>query len=273
MIAEPSSSRCRLAAESTCPGSGLRLVDRRMEARARALQRLERERTGEIGRPRQPPCAHERERRHRRHELGAVDQRQPFLRAQADRLEPGGGEGLRAREQCPLEPGLAFADERQRQMSQRSEVAARADRAAGRHPRQDTAVEAFDQQLDCLDPRAREPLRERVRPQQHRRAHDLRRIRLAHTAGVAAQQPQLELVDLVGGDGLGDEATEARVDAVGVLGRLVDERPRRLHLTARLVGEADGRAVHGYLPDVLQPQVVPVQRVTQNHAASLDPGQ
>ena len=70
-----------------------------------------------------------------------------------------------------------------------------------------------------------------------------------------------------------DEATEARVDAVGVLGRLVDERPRRLHLTARLVGEADGRAVHGYLPDVLQPQVVPVQRVTQNHAASLDPGQ
>ena len=127
----------------------------------------------------------------------------------------------------------------------------------------------LDQQLDGLDPRAREPLRERVRPQQHRRADDLRRIRLADAARVAAQQAQLQLVDLVVGDRLRDEAAEAGVDAVGVLGGPLDERARRLHLTARLVGKADGRAVHGHLPDVLQPQVVPVQRVTQNHGSRL----
>ena len=214
-------------------------------------------------------CPHERDRGHCRHELGPVDQRQAFLRAQADRLEPGRRKRLAARSKRALEPGMPFSDQRQRQMSQRSEVAARTDRATRRDPRQDAAVEALDQQLDRLDPRAREPLRERVRPQQHRRAHDRRRVWLADTARVAAQQSQLELVDLVGGDGLGDEATEARVDAVRVLGRLVDERARGLHLTARLVGETDGRAVHCHLPDVLQPQVVPVQRVTGNHESIL----
>jgi hypothetical protein len=36
---------------------------------------------------------------------------------------------------------------------------------------------------------------------------------------MAAQQAELELVNAVVGDRLRDEATEARVDAVGVLGR------------------------------------------------------
>ena len=57
-----------------------------------------------------------------------------------------------------------------REMRERREVADRADRAAARDARQDAAVEALDEQLDELDPRARVAHRERVRAQQHRRA-------------------------------------------------------------------------------------------------------
>ena len=193
----------------------------------------------------------------------------PSLAPRRTGSSPARSERLGTREERAFEPRMALADEREREMGERCEVAAGAHRAASRDVRQDAAVEAFDQQLDRLDPRARVALRERVRPQQHRRADDAGRIGLADAARVAAQQAELELVDAVVGDRLGDEAAEARVDAVGVLGRLLDERTGRLHLTARLVGEADGRAVHGDLPDVLQPEVVPGQRVTRDHAASL----
>ena len=101
-----------------------------MEARARALQRLERERAGEVGDAREPPRPHERERGHRGHELRAVDQREALLRREPHRLEPGRGERLGAAQQRALEPRLALADERQRQVGERREVAARADRAA-----------------------------------------------------------------------------------------------------------------------------------------------
>ena len=97
-------------------------------------------------------------------------------------------------EELAVDPRLALADERQREVRERREVAARADRAAGRDVREDAAVEALDEQLDGLDARARAALRERVRAQQHRRAHDLARVRLADAARVAAQQAELELV-------------------------------------------------------------------------------
>src|SRR5205809_937681 len=82
-------------------------------------------------------------------------------------------------------PRLALADEWERQVRERSEIAAGADGAACRDVRHDAAVEALEQQLDRLDPCARVPLRQCVRAQEHRRAHDLRRIRLADAARVA----------------------------------------------------------------------------------------
>ena len=61
------------------------------------------------------------------------------------------------------------------------------------------------------------PLCQRVGAQQHRGAGHVGRIGLTDAAGVAAEQPQLELVHLVVRDGLGDEPPKAGVDAVGVL--------------------------------------------------------
>ena len=235
MIAEPSSRRRMFAADACWPGSGRaawiagwKLVRdpcsaSSESAHARSAVRARRRR------------AHEAERRHRGHELRAVDQREPFLRLQPNRLEADGCERLGAAEQLAVDPRLALPDERQREMRERREVAAGADRATRRDVRQHPAVEALDQELDGLDPSAGIPLRERVRAQQHRRADDLVRIRLTDAARVAAQQPKLELLDLLVRDRLRHEPAEPRVDAVRVLAvnGPLDELARGLHLRAR----------------------------------------
>ena len=123
---------------------------------------------------------------------------------------PGRRERVRARQQLAVEPRLALADQRQREVRERREVAARADRAAARDARQHAAVEALEQQLDGLDARARVALRERVRAQEHRRANDLVRVGLADAAGVAAQEPQLELLGQLLGNRLARRTGRSR---------------------------------------------------------------
>ena len=123
------------------------------------------------------------------------------------------------------------------------------------------AVEALEQQLDELRPRAGAPLRERVRAQQHRRADDLVRVRVADAARVAAQQPELELLGQLLRDRLRDEAAEAGVDAVGVLARGRARRGRRRARaatirSARRVGERRRRALDRDRPDVVDGQVL-----------------
>ena len=95
----------------------------------------------------------------------------------------------------PSTAGLALADERQREVRERREVAARADRPARRDARHNAAVQALEQQLDGLDAGARGALRERVRAQQHGRADDLvrvrrRRRRTRASAGAGAGAPR-----------------------------------------------------------------------------------
>src|SRR5262249_12291103 len=86
----------------------------------------------------------------------------------------------------------------------------------------------------------------------------------ADAAGVGAKQPQLKLLGQLLGDRARDKATEARVDAVGVLARAVrgalHELARGLHLSACRVRKAGPLAVDGHRPDVADRQVVPRQR-------------
>ena len=63
------------------PAEGTQRVDLRQEARARAVERLDGHRTGDVGRDLEPARTHEAERAHGCHELRAVDERQPLLRA------------------------------------------------------------------------------------------------------------------------------------------------------------------------------------------------
>ena len=199
------------------PSQRPELVDLRQERRARPLQRLDRDRAGDVRGPRQPSRPHEPEREHRGHELGAVDEREPLLRLQLHGLETDPRERVRARQPLAVDPRLPFADERQREMRERREVARGADRATARHDRQHASVEEREEQLDGLDPGPRVSLRQRVRAQEHRRADDLGGIRVADTAGVRAKEPQLQLGGLLFRDRDGHEAAEAGVDAVRVL--------------------------------------------------------
>ena len=206
------------------------------------------------------------ERAERGHELRAVDEREALLRLQAHRLEPDRRERLAARAAGAVDRRLALADQRQREVRERREIAARADRAAARHARQDAAVEALDQQLDGLDARARVALRERVRAQQHRGAHDLVRVRLADAAGVAAEEAQLELLGQLLRDRARDEAAEAGVDAVRVLlapvRRLLDELARRAPSARAPRRQArPARPVDGDRPDVGESEIVAGQRL------------
>ncbi len=174
-----------------------------------------------------------------------------------------------------LDPRLALADERQREMRQRRKVAGGADRATARHDRQDASVEEREEQLDGLDASARVPLRERVRAEEHRRADDLGRIRVADAARVGAEQPQLQLGGLLLRDRDGHEAAEAGVDAVGVLAAPVrgalDELAGSAHPLPGLVGQLGAGSVDGHSPDVVNGQVVAreADRRPLRHDASL----
>ena len=181
----------------------------------------------------------------------------PSFATQSHGLEPDAGQRLRALEQLAVDPRTALADERQREVRERCEVAGGADGAARRHERQHAAVQALEQQLHRLDPRPRVALRERVRAQEHRRAHDCVGVRLADAARVRAEQPQLQLLRQLLGDLLRDETAEARVHAVGVLVGAVcdplDDLPRRPHVVSCALGERRGRApFDGDRPDVLE---------------------
>ena len=239
-------------------------LDLRHEADARALQRLDGERARDVRGLGDPAGADEPERADGAHELGPVDEREPLLRLQADRLEAGARERVRPWEELALEACRPLAHERKREMGERREIPRGADRAAARHDGQHSLVQAVEQELDGLDARSREAFRERVRAKHHRGADDLVRIRLPHPARVAAQEAELELLGELRRDRLRDEAAEAGVDAVGVLARglrggAVDELAGRGHLRAPVVGEGRRGSLDRDRPDVVDREIVSVQ--------------
>ena len=240
------------------------LVDLGEEAPPRALQRLEGERARDVRRPGESLRPNDRQRADGGHELGPVDERQAFLGLQLDRLEAGADERLGPREDVAVDLRVALADQREREVRERGEVARRADGAPARHERGHARVQAAEEQLHGLDPRARVPLGERVRAQEHRPPHHLVGVRLADAARVASQEPELELRGELGRDRLRDEPAEAGVDPVRVLapglGSALDELARRLQLLPASIRELRGPAPDGDVPDVRRGEVVPRQR-------------
>ena len=226
--------------------------------------------------PREALGAHERKRSLRGHELRAVDQRQALLRDEADRLEPDARERRRAVEQLAFDAREPLADERQREVRERGEIARRTDGAARRHDRQHAACEAFEQQLDRLDARARVSLRKRVRAQQHGRPDDRVGVRISDPAGVRAEQTQLQLPGQLLRDLLRDEAAEAGVDAVGVLvravgGALDEPRAPRASWRGRRPTKAPEDATStADRPDVTKGEIVAGQSLRRGHTTSLE---
>ena len=155
-------------------------------------------------------------------------------------------------------------------MSQGRKIAARADRPARGDDRDDSAIEALDEQLDRGDVRAREPLGERVRAQEHRRSNDLVRIRLANAACMAPEKPHLELFGLVLGDMSGHETAESGIHAVGVLAvNRIDKLPCGTHPIHRSRGHLCDSVTECDIPYIGESEIFPGQGDRPRHELSL----
>ena len=139
-----------------------------------AEQRLDRQRAGDVGGLHQQLRVMHREREHRLHRLGAVDQRQALLGRELQRLDPVLGQHLRGRAALrpvarPAQPSLA--DQRLGQVRELGEVAGGADRALAGNDREQTEVQELEQPLRQVAPDAGVPGGQRSGPQQEHRAH------------------------------------------------------------------------------------------------------
>jgi hypothetical protein len=104
-------------------------VDTRVAGRGRAEQGVEAERADDVGGRHQLAGVDEGERADRGHDLGPVDQAEALLGAQLTRRQAGGGERVPGRKDMTVEPGVALADQGEREVSERGQVAAGADAA------------------------------------------------------------------------------------------------------------------------------------------------
>ena len=242
-------------------------LDLRRERAVRAEQPLERHRAGEVGERREPLGAEHGERPHRRHRLRSVHQREPFLRLQHRRRQPdpaqrlaggdalGGGVG-RGHER------LSLADEEQREVGERSEIARRSDGAALGHDRHDAAIEQREQEIQRLLADARDSLREHVRAEQHQGARLDERERRAHARRVREDEVSLQPLEVGAIDAHLRERPEPGVDPVvrlAVLEPSFDERPRPPHPLARAGRELRPRSPERHRLDLLQREGVAVE--------------
>ena len=233
MIAEPSTSRMTFAADSDCPCSGrsawisgLKLTREAWSASTESAQAMS----------------------------------AALARHRDERLA---GEGTRDAVAVQKRPPLT--DQGKGQVREGRQVTRGTDGAPGRDVRENVSIQTLEQELNRLDPCARVTLRERVCTKHHRCTDDFVRVRLPHAAGMASKQAKLELLGELGWDRTGHEAAEARVDPVRVLAggltrRSLDNPPGGVHLLARVVGELGPRAADGHAPDVVDGEVLPVQR-------------
>ncbi len=152
----------------------------------------------------------------------------PSFGAELDRSQSGALERDVAWQPLAVKERLALADQHERHVRERGEIAARADRALARHDRRDAAVEHRHDRVERLRLDAGVAGRERVRAQHAGSAHDRNRERLAGSRRVAAHQVELQLDGLRGIDRNVGQPPKAGRDAVN---RLAAREPRVDELT------------------------------------------
>jgi hypothetical protein len=189
-------------------------VQARVESPRRAEQGFDRHRRRHLC------CSHQgadfgrRQHTARRHVLRAVDERQAFLHRETMRREAGAFERRGRRHAHAAVERLAFAEQRQAEMRERREIAARPDRALLGNDRCDIGIEQSHERLDQRRADSRITARDRMRAQHEHGTHHRNRQRIAVAHRVAAHQIDLQAIDFVAGDARAREWTEAGVDAV-----------------------------------------------------------
>jgi len=152
--------------------------------------------------------------RERGRDLRAVDQRQAFLGRQRERREADRAQRRVGRHALAVLPELALADQRQRQVGERRQVARGADRALRGDPRHQARVQHRQQRVDHLLAHARRAARQAAGLEGQRQPHHRRGKRRPDAHAVRADQVELQPVELVGRDARAGELAEAGVDAV-----------------------------------------------------------
>jgi hypothetical protein len=221
-----------------------------------AQQRLDAHGGGDVGRRQQPAEVGQGQHQHPEHAVGAVDEGQPLLLGQLDRLDAALPQRLRrpAEHPRPVAYG-ALAHQRERHGRQRGQVPGAAQRAVLVHDRRDARVEHGGVGLRGLHAYAGAPGGQRGQPQEHQRAHDLALHLGPRSRRVRADQAALELGPPLRGDVRGGERAEAGGDPVVrpvVLGQLLHDVPGAGDLGQRLVGEPHAGAAPGDADDVLR---------------------
>ena len=190
-------------------------MDARIEGRVRAACRIDTHRPREQAGAQQIPRAELRIEGDGGGDLRAVEQRQPLLRTQHQRRAADGGQGFGAVMRQSLRiGGRALADQHQREMRERCEIARGTDRALRRHIGQHVGGQKGQQRFDDLGPRTGGAARQRHRLQRQGEAHHRARQVLAGSRRMAAQQVELQLRQLAFGDARGGELAKAGVHAV-----------------------------------------------------------
>src|SRR5437773_7205859 len=129
---------------------------------------------------------------HSMHRLRAVKQGESLFCFETLRLKSSARQRFPAFHSFAQKKCLAFANQGQSEMSERSEIAAGADRALFRNDGVHTAIEHFTKHLDNFEPDPAESESKHVGAQQHHRARLRLRKWIANSASVAANEVKLE---------------------------------------------------------------------------------
>jgi hypothetical protein len=158
---------------------------------------------------------------------------------------------------------FALADEREREVGERREVATGTDRSLLRHRRPEIRVEHRAEQIRDLGARPGEAFRNDVRSQQHHRPHFAFREERANTRGVAAHEIHLERGEFVGRNRVFGKFTEAcghAVDDFVARHDSVDDGAAAIHPLDRRLGHRHRHPMLGDGAHILQREGAAIER-------------
>ena len=196
------------------PVLAARLMNARVVRFQRAFNRLQRQRA------RYQPGGHQVFRleqaaqRQRGRHLGAVKQRQTLFRAEHEGFQPNGGQAVARGDQRALDANLAFAQQHQREMSERRQIAGGADGAFFRNAGHHARVKQRKQRVDQRDTHAGMAARQADDFGRHHQTRDVVGQQIAQTHAVRQHQITLQIRKAGGGNLRLRQLAEAGIDAV-----------------------------------------------------------
>ncbi len=196
------------------------------------------------------------------HHLAAVDESEPFLVREAQRLQPGFAQSFAGGERLAREAHVSFADQRQRHVRERSQISARSERTLRRNHRKYVMLEHRLQPLDQNRSNSGESLGEEVQLEEENGADFVVGERRAHAGGVAAHDIDLQILEVRRGDDDVREMPDPGVDPVDdapFADAALEKCAAALDPLHRRRRNACGRTLAGGAHHVGEPQPVPLE--------------